>query len=82
MTLRDFLSTYAFPIGVGLGLLWAWARNRGRLHAGTPIDVSDPRWSEAIAKARGTVGDMRCLFETGASDLYVTLERMKPRDRS
>jgi hypothetical protein len=71
MTLRHLLSVYAIPIGLGLGLLWAWARNRGRAHEVTPIDVTDPRWLEAIAKARSTVSEMRALYEAGASDLYV-----------
>lgn len=71
MTMRDFLSAYAIPIGVALGLLWAWARRRGKLHVVTPIDVNDPRWSEAIARARNTIEEMRALFMAGTSDMYV-----------
>jgi hypothetical protein len=71
MTLRDFLSTYAIPIGVGLGLLWAWARNRGRLRVVTAVDVTDARWSEAIARARSTLSEMRSLHDAWASEMHV-----------
>lgn len=71
MNVRDFLSTFAIPIGVGLGLLWAWARNRGRMYTVTPTDVNDPRWTEAIARARSTLPEMRALHEEWASEMYV-----------
>jgi hypothetical protein len=69
--LRDFLSTFAIPIGVGLGLLWVWARIRAQMHVVTPIDVTDSRWSEAIAKARSTIPEMRALHVAWPSEIYV-----------
>lgn len=71
MMLRDFLSSHSILIGVGLGLLWAWARNRGRRHVVTPIDITDSRWCEAIAKARNTISEMRALHAARTSEMYV-----------
>ena len=71
MPVRDFLSTFAIPIGVALGVLWAWARNRGQMHVVTPTDVNDPRWTEAIARARRTLPEMRALYEEWGSEMYV-----------
>jgi hypothetical protein len=39
MALRDVFSTHALPIGLGLGLLLAWSRQRGRSKTGRPVDV-------------------------------------------
>lgn len=68
MALRDF--PWAILAGIALLLLWQWARARRR-RAGTPIDPNDPRWAEAIAKARNTTEQMRHLFADGAADVYV-----------
>ena len=70
MALRGFLSSYAIPIGLALGLLWAWARSR-RVHVVMPVDPSHPRWSEAVARARASVDEMRRLFADGVSEVLV-----------
>jgi hypothetical protein len=62
---------YAIPIGLALGLLWMWARARGRRRAGIPIDPSDPRWAEAVARARSTIEEMRRLHAIGSAQMYV-----------
>lgn len=69
MALRQVLSTYAVPIGLGLGLLWALARRRSQ--TGHPVDTNDPIWTTAIASARATVGEMRRLHAQYGSDVYV-----------
>jgi len=71
MALRDILSTYALPIGVGLGLLWAWSRQRGKSQTGRPVDTNDPLWLGAIAAARASQDEMRRLHGTHGSDLFI-----------
>src|SRR5678816_120709 len=71
MALRDVLSTYALPIGLSLGLLWAWSRQRERSKSGRPVDTNDPLWLGAIAAARASQDVMRRLHETHGSDLFV-----------
>lgn len=41
------------------------------MHMVTPTDISDPRWTEAVARARSTLPEMRVLYETWASEMYV-----------
>ena len=71
MALRDVLSTYALPIGLGLGLLWAWSRQRGKSRTGRPVDTNDPLWLGAIAAARASQDEMHRLHEVHGSDLFV-----------
>ena len=71
MALRDALSTYALPIGLGLGLLWAWSRQRGKSQTGRPVDTSDPLWLGAIAAARESQDEMRRLHQQHGADLFV-----------
>jgi uncharacterized protein YegJ (DUF2314 family) len=65
--LRDF--PWVILVVITIGVLW-WARARSRSKA-TPIDPNDPRWAEAIAKARNTVDEMRNVFADGAGEVYV-----------
>jgi len=69
MTLRGFLSSNGFLIGIVFVVLLAWVRSRSA-HRVMPIDPSHPRWSEAVARARNTLNDMRRLFADGF-DVYV-----------
>ena len=71
MALREFLSTYAIPVGLGLGLLWAWARNRGASKSGRPVDTNDPLWLKAIESARASQEEMRNLYSQHGSELFV-----------
>jgi hypothetical protein len=66
--LRDI--PWAVLVVIAVGVLWFWARARSRSR-GTPVDPNDPRWAEAIAKARSTVEEMRGLFADGAAEVYV-----------
>jgi len=71
MALRDVLSTYAIPIGLGLGLLWAWFRQRGKSQTGRPVDTNDALWLGAIAAARESQDEMRRLHAAHGPDLFV-----------
>jgi len=71
MTLRSFLSTFAAPIALGLGLLWAWERARSQKHKVTPIDPNDPLWKSAIQHASDTIPLMRELFSQYGTEMQV-----------
>lgn len=71
MTLRGVLSTFAIPIGLGLGLFWAWARQLRKSKTGSPVDTNDPLWREAIAAARASRDQMHRLHAQYGPDLFV-----------
>jgi hypothetical protein len=71
MALRDILSTYALPIGIGLGLLWAWERRRRMSRTGRPVDINDPIWLGAIAAAKASREEMLKLHSLHGSDVFV-----------
>jgi len=71
MTLRDVLSTYALPIGLGLGLLWAWERQRRTSKTARPVDTNDPIWLGAIAAAKASREEMLRLHSLHGSELFV-----------
>jgi len=71
MALRDVLGTYALPIGLGLGLLWAWARLRRASQTARPVDTSDPIWLGAIVAAKASREEMLRLHSQYGSELLV-----------
>jgi hypothetical protein len=71
MSLRDVLSTYALPIGIGLGLLWALARQRRTSQTASPVDTKDPIWIGAIAAAKASRVEMLSLHSQYGAELFV-----------